>query len=146
MEMNLAYVTTLAAFAGSAIGGLMSFGSAWLTQGRHDRAQRIGHDQASRYKLYKEFISEASRLYADALVHDVADISGLFNVYALLSQIRTLSSPDVVKQAESVVGMIVDTYIAPNKAFPELRELINSHAIDPLRAFSHECRAELQAF
>jgi hypothetical protein len=144
--MNAAYVTTVAAFAGSAIGGLMSFGSAWLTQGRHDRALQIGHDKASRYELYKEFISEASRLYADALAHDVADISGLFHVYALLSQIRVLSSSEVVKQAESIVGMIVDTYTAPNKAFPELRELINNHAIDPLRAFSHECRAELQDF
>ena len=41
--------------------------------------------------------------------------------------------------------MIVDTYFAPNKTFPELRKLMDSHAIDPLRAFSDECRAELQA-
>jgi hypothetical protein len=41
--------------------------------------------------------------------------------------------------------MIVDTYFAPNKTFPELRVLMNSDAIDPVRAFSEECRAELQA-
>jgi hypothetical protein len=40
--------------------------------------------------------------------------------------------------------MIVDTYFAPNKTFPELRKLMNSDAIDLLRAFSEECRAELQ--
>ena len=39
--------------------------------------------------------------------------------------------------------MIVDTYFAPNKTFPEVRKLMNSHAIDPLRAFSEECRDEL---
>jgi len=40
--------------------------------------------------------------------------------------------------------MIVDTYFAPNKTFPELRKLIDSHAVDPLRIFSEACRAELQ--
>jgi hypothetical protein len=30
-------------------------------------------------------------------------------------------------------------------AFPELRNLLKSHPIDPLRAFGQECRAELQA-
>jgi hypothetical protein len=35
--------------------------------------------------------------------------------------------------------------IVVEKTFPELRELMNSHAIDPLRAFSEICRAELQA-
>jgi hypothetical protein len=45
----------------------------------------------------------------------------------------------------AVVRMIVDTYFAPNKTFPELQVLMNSDAIDPLRAFSEECRAKLQA-
>jgi hypothetical protein len=58
---------------------------------------------------------------------------------------RVLSRPDVVEKAEAVVQTIVETYFAPNKTFPELRELMNSHAIDPLRAFSEICRAELQA-
>ena len=43
-----------------------------------------------------------------------------------------------------VVRLIVDTYFAPNKTFPELRQLIDSDAMDLLRAFSDECRAELQ--
>jgi len=33
----------------------------------------------------------------------------------------------------------------PNKTFAQLRALMNSHAVDPLHAFSEECRAELQA-
>jgi hypothetical protein len=37
-----------------------------------------------------------------------------------------------------------DTYFEPNKTFPELRDLLKTHPIDPLRAFSEECRAELQ--
>jgi hypothetical protein len=51
----------------------------------------------------------------------------------------------VVEKAEAVVRIIVETYFAPNKTFPEMRKLMNIHAIDPLRPFSEICRAELQA-
>jgi hypothetical protein len=51
----------------------------------------------------------------------------------------------VVEKAEAVVRMVIDTYFAPNKTLPEVRKLMNTRAIDPLRAFSEECRAELQA-
>ena len=57
---------------------------------------------------------------------------------------RVLSSSAVVEKAEAVVRMVVDTYFTPNKTFPELRNLMDSRAIDPLRTFSEECRAELQ--
>jgi hypothetical protein len=40
--------------------------------------------------------------------------------------------------------VIVGTYFAPNKTFPELRELMSSDAMHPLRQFSEACRAELQ--
>ena len=40
--------------------------------------------------------------------------------------------------------MIVNTYLAPNKTFPELRDMVNSGTIDPLRDFSEACREELQ--
>jgi hypothetical protein len=143
--MNPAYLPALAALAGSAVGGLTSLGSAWLTQHRHDRATRLSKDKARRQKLYKQFIDEASKLYADALVHDQAEIAALVSVYALISRMRVVSSSAVVEKGEAVVRVIVDTYFAPNKTFPELRKLMSSHAVDPLRAFSEECRAELQA-
>jgi glycogen debranching enzyme len=141
--MNSAYLPALAALAGSAVGGLTSFASAWLTQHRHDRAERLSQDKSRRQKLYKQFIDEASELYADALVHDQAEVSALVSVYALISRMRVLSSSAVIERAEAVVRMIVDTYFAPNKTFPELPKLMDGHSIDPLRAFSEECRAEL---
>jgi hypothetical protein len=138
-----AYLPALAALAGSAIGGLTSFASAWLTQHHQDRATRRSRGRAVRQALYKQFIDEASKLYADALVHDEAEFSALVSVYALISRMRVLSSSAVVEKAEGVIRMIVETYFAPNKTFPELRELISSHAVDPLRAFSEQCREEL---
>lgn len=143
--MNATYLPALAALAGSAVGGLTSLASAWLTQHRQDLAKRLSQDKTRRQKLYKQFIDEASKLYADALVHDEAEVSALVSVYALISQMRVVSNAAVVEKAEAVVRMIVDTYFAPNKTFPELRSLMTSHPMDPLRAFSKECRAELEA-
>jgi hypothetical protein len=143
--MNPAYLPALAALAGSATGGLTSFASTWLTLRRQGRTTRLSRDRARREKLYKQFIDEASKLYVDALVHDQAEVSALVEVYALISRMRVVSSPAVIEKAEAVVRMLVDTYSAPNKTFPELRKLIDSHAIDPLRSFSEECRAELKA-
>src|SRR6266850_908651 len=142
--MNPALLPALAALAGSATGGLTSFASTWLTLRRQGHTTRLSQDKARRQKLYKQFIDEASKLYADALVHDEAEVSALVSVYALISRMRVLSSSAVVEKAVAVVRMIVDTYFAPNKTFPELRKLMNSDAIDLLRAFSEECRAELQ--
>src|SRR5260370_19308065 len=143
VTVNQTYVPALAALAGSAIGGLTSFASAWLNQARQDRAARLSQDKARRQKLYKQFIHEASNLYADALVRDQAEISALVSVYALIGRMRVLSSPAIIETAEAVVGTIIDTYFAPNKTFPELRKLISSHAMDPLRAFSARARADL---
>ena len=142
--MNPAYLPAVAALAGSAIGGFTSFASAWLTQHHQDRANSLSRDKARRRKVYKQFIDEASKLYADALVHDL-EVSALVSVYALVSRMRVLSSPAVITKAEAVVRMIVETYLAPNRTALELHELLSNHAIDPLRAFSEECRAELQA-
>jgi hypothetical protein len=140
-----AYLPAVAALAGSAIGGLTSLASAWLTQRHQDRAKQLSQDKGRRQLLYKQFIDEASKLYADALVHDKSDIAALVSIYALIAQMRILSSLAVVGKAEEVVRTIVETYFAPNKTFPEFRELVDSGTIDLLRAFTDECRVDLQA-
>ena len=143
--MNASIITALAALAGSAIGGLTSVLASWLTQHAQARAQWIAQDKLRRQELYKEFIEAASKCHVDALQHDKADIPALVELYVRVGRMRILSSPNVVESAELVARRIVDTYLAPNKTFPEVRKLIDSHAIDPLRSFSEECRAELQA-
>ena len=123
---------------------MTSLASAWLTQQHQDRIKRFSQDKTGRQKLYRQFIEEASKLYADALVHEQTEVVALVSVYALISRMRFLSSSAVVEKAEAVIRMILNTYFAPNKTFPELRKLMDSHAIDPLRAFSEECREELR--
>jgi len=92
-----------------------------------------------------QFIEQGSKLYADALVHDNSEVSTLVNVYALIGRMRVLSSDAVIEGAEAVARKIIDTYFSPNRTFPELRELMNSRAMDPLREFSEACRNELRA-
>jgi hypothetical protein len=48
---------------------------------------------------------------------------------------RVVSSSAVIEKADAVVHLIIDTYFTPNKTFSEFRELINSHAANPLRGF-----------
>jgi len=142
--MNSTYLPALAALAGSAVGGLTSLAAAWFTQHRQDHAIRLAQDRARRQKVYGKFIDEASKLYADSLIHDKAEVAALVSVYALISRMRVMSSAAVIKKAEAVVRVSIDTYFAPNKTFSELRQLMNNHPIsEPLRAFSEECRKEL---
>jgi len=56
--MDSAYVPALAAFGGSAVGGLTSLLATWLTQRRTDRARRLTQEKTRRQKLYKQFIDE----------------------------------------------------------------------------------------
>ena len=74
-----------------------------------------------------------------------ADIPALVELYVRVGRMRILSSPKVVESAELVARRIVDTYLAPNKTFLELREMVNSGTIDLLRDFSDSCRAEFDS-
>lgn len=144
--MDPAYVSAFAALAGALIGGLTSFATSWLTQQTQAKAQQITHKLTRQEDLYKEFIEEASRLYADSLIHDTPDVSQLIRLYVLISRMRVLASPTIVEKADKVARMIVNNYLAPNKTFPELRDMVNSGALDPLRDFSEASREELRRF
>ena len=143
--MEPGYFPVVAALTGSAIGALTSLTASWLTQHTQVRAQQLAHDITRREDLYKDFIEEASKLYADALEHDEADTSKLVRLYALVSRMRLLSSPAVIASADSVMRTIIETYLGPNVTFREISETLKTRqAIDPLREFGEACRAELR--
>lgn len=142
--MDPAYISMFAALAGSAIGGLTSLASAWLTQHEQARAQRRAHELVKREELYGQFIDEASKLFAEALQHQIDEASALVGLYALIGRIRLRASPQVTEHAEQIAELIVATYLAPNKTFRELRDLLHSEAKDPFHAFSEACHKELR--
>jgi hypothetical protein len=138
-------ITALAALMGAAVGGLTSVLSSWVVQRTQARAQRIAQDFAHRQDLYKEFIEEASKCYVHALQHDEPDIPTLVGVYAKLNRMRVVSSPRVLDAAIQIERKLIDTYLAPDKTFLELREMVHSRSVDLLSGFSAACRAELES-
>ncbi len=142
--MDPAYVSAFAALAGAGIGGATSFATSWMTNWAQTRTQRLVHKIERVEDLYKNFLEEASRFYADSLVHETTDVSQLIRLYVMISRMRILSAPPTLQNADKVARMIVNNYLAPNKSFPELRDMVNSGAMDPLRDFSEACREEFQ--
>jgi hypothetical protein len=143
--MNALAISALAALAGATIGGFTSVIASLLTQRYQARAQWLVQEKLRRQELYKEFIEEASKCYSDALQHDKADIPTLVVLYTKIGRMRVLSSPTVVESAETIGRKILDTYLEPDRTFLELREMVNSHAIDLLGDFTEACRRELQS-
>ena len=141
--MDLLYVPALASFTGSASGTLASIVTGWVTLRRKDRLRHSLRAINQREELYKSFIEEASRLYADALVNDKSEVSKLVDLYALIARMKILSSDAVIEAAEKAGKLILKTYLSPNRSFIDLPELIDE--MDPLRDFSEACRRELQS-
>lgn len=140
--MSIMYVPALAAFGGSAFGAVSSIVSGWAAQRRKKRERHHLRSFSSRESLYRSFVEEASRLYADALVRNESEISELVRLHALIGRMRIVSSNDVVLAAERTGRLIIETYLAPNPTFAELAASLDKE-IDPLRDFGEACRREL---
>lgn len=140
--MNMMYIPALAGFGGSAFGAVSTIMTNWAAQRRKDRARRHSRSIAKREELYKSFIEETSRLYADAIVSDKSEISKLVDMYALIGRMKILSSDEVIDAAEKAALLIIETYVAPTRTFVDIPQFIKE--MDPLREFSEACRRELQ--
>jgi hypothetical protein len=143
--MDPAYLSALAALAGSSIGGFTSLAATWLTQRGQEKIQQRTQDRVKRETLFAQFIDEASVLYADAFTHEGTDLAKLSGLYAMISRMRLLASKNIVEHAEQVSHMIIDTYLAPNKTFRDVVQLRENGALDPVKEFSEACREELQS-
>jgi hypothetical protein len=53
--MEAAYISALAALAGTAIGGLTSFATSWMTQQAQTRSQRLAAEKEKREDLFGRF-------------------------------------------------------------------------------------------
>ena len=145
--MEAAYVSALAALAGSAIGGLTTFATSWTTQQAQSRAQRVANEKEKREALFGKFLDEAAKLYADAMQNKREDAPAvMIGIYALTNRIRLSSSARVVEKADAITEIIMDTYLSPNMTVEEVRNKWIEQRIDPLRDFSEACREELQIF
>ncbi|MFL9931056.1 hypothetical protein P0D88_17730 [Paraburkholderia sp. RL18-103-BIB-C] len=143
--MNASVVSALAALVGAAIGGLTSVLASWLTQRTQVRAEWLAHDLTWRQELYKAFIEEATNCYVHALQHTEPDLAALGDLYAKISRMRVQSSHEVVAEADMIGRKIVDTYLAQDKTFIQIREMLADGSIDILGTFGDVCRAEIKS-
>ena len=94
--------------------------------------------------IYNEYISLAASLYVDALTHQTEDPSKMVPLYALGSRMRLVSARTVIDAAMRIDDNILATYMGPNRALHEVRELVREGGMKTLLvAFSEACRADL---
>ena len=145
--MDVAYISTLSALAGSVIGGLTSGISSWLNQRSLARAGQLAHERSRRQKLYKDFIVAASKAYGEALVVNEPKIEELITLYAMISRMRVMSTPNIVACAERILLETTGAYFEPNRTVAELRELIRTGTgVDPLKDFAEAVRDKHRQF
>ena len=138
--MDTASLSALAALGGSTVGALASFMTSWLTINGQERTKT--HTRATHRKemLYGEFIAEASKLYTDALSHELDDASKFVHLYALTNKLRLFAPAEVLAAMDGVADHILETYRSPNR---DLRTRGTEPRMDILRAFSQACRKDL---
>jgi hypothetical protein len=143
--MDIGFISALSALAGSAVGGLTSAATTWLTQRSQSRTGLIARELARREDLYRDFITAASKTYGDALMSSEPQLPELVELYAMISRMRVLSASRTVTCADRLMLTIIDTYFSPNRSVRELRDLIKAEqgSIDPLREFSEAAREEV---
>jgi hypothetical protein len=142
--LDAAYLSAFFGLAGAIIGGLTSFATTWLTQQAQIRERQRDAARTVRQNLFGAFITEATRLHADALSHEKDDVADLVQLYALIAKMRLLASRPVVTAAEQVLDSIVENYLAPNRTLHEIRILAREGKMDFLVDFGEACRLELE--
>jgi hypothetical protein len=142
--MDQAYFSTLAALAGTIIGGLTSFGTAWLTQSIQSKSARKAAESTMRQTLYASYMDELAALYSHALSGNEVDYSKLVNAFALKGRIKLICSPPVEASADRALKFLVDLYMGPKRTALEMREMMDIQSSDTIGDFASVCREELR--
>ena len=97
--MDTALVSAMAAVLGSIAGGSAAIATTWISQKSQTNRERAKWETRKRETLYGDFITEASRLFADSLDHSLDNPETLVKLYATVGRIRLVSSDAVLAAA-----------------------------------------------
>jgi len=142
--LDQAYISTLAALAGTIIGGLTSFLTAWVTTNVQARNQRISAETARRQEIYGAFMDEVALLYSRALRSEQVDYADLVKAFALRGRITLMATPPVFECAERAVKFLVDLYLGPVRTPQEVRAMMDNESVDIIGEFAKRCREEFR--
>jgi hypothetical protein len=134
---------TLAALLGATIGGILSVFASWIAQRVQSKSQWVVQEIKQRQQLYSDFVQGTVRCFADALQENEPDPGRLANIYGEIGRMRLYSSEAVVNEAYAIVHRILQTYQDPNRNREEIRDLLDSGAVDLFSKFGDACRVEL---
>lgn len=141
--MDSTVIAGVAAVAGSVVGAAATVGTTWITQRTQATRSLVETKLRDREALYADFISEASRLTAEALTHQLEQPATLVKLYGILGRIRIVAARPVLAAADRCCLQIVDLYAKPNLTPDQIRAGFEDGHIDLTREFSTACRAEL---
>ena len=144
MRTDPAFISALSDLAGVTLGGLTTFATNWTTQRSQLREKHQEFERTKREDLFNAFVTEATRLYGDALSHQKDDVGDLVLLYALVARMRLIASRPVVTAAEGTLNAIIDAYLQPNQTLHEIRLLAKNGGMNFLLDFGEACRAELE--
>ena len=142
--MDPAFISALSGIAGVTLGGLTTFVTSWATQRSPLREKRREVERTRREDLFNAFVTEATRLYGDALSHEKDDVGDLVLLYALVARMRLIASRPVITAAEATLNAIIDTYLQPNRTLHDIRLLAQTGGMNFLLDFGEACRAEIE--
>jgi len=144
--MDIAYVSALAALAGSMVGGLISGLATWITQRSQILAGHRAHQISRREDLFRDFILAASRTRGQAMMSNQPELESLVTMYGAINRMEVLSTPRTVDCARRVVQATIETYFQPNKTFHDILDMMKKGAgVNPLSEFAEAARDELRA-
>src|SRR4029450_12822170 len=147
--MEATLITAMAGVFGSLVGGSASLATTWLTKRTEIVRTTAVRNLRERERLYKEFLTEASRVAVHALTHSFEGPDQIVALYGILSRIRLVGSDAVVREGEMCCLRILATYGKPSIKMDDLRQVLTAAndlaELDPLKSFSNACREELRA-
>src|SRR5437867_1798168 len=145
VNMDATIMTAMAGGLGSLVGASASIATTWITQRTQTIRENTEWKLREHQGLYKEFITEASRLAVDALGRSLERPDQLVALYGILSRIRLMSDEQVLGRAEECCRRIVELYRRPNMTTDQIDAAFDANELDPLKEFSFACRMELLA-
>ena len=146
--MEATLITAMAGVFGSLVGASASIGTTWLTKQTELVRTTAVRNLRERERLYKEFLTEASRVAVHALTHSFEGPDQIVALYGILSRIRLVASNAVVREGEMCCVRILAMYGKPSMTADELGGILTAAndlaGLDPLKTFSNACREELR--
>lgn len=143
--MDAAYVTALAALAGSVVGSATSIATTFLSYSSQRKIDRQTKEADKRERLYGLFIDQASKLLGEVIRVENDNPSMMVEIAASLNRMRLFATNEVITAADAVIVMIVKVNAGPHKTLKNLEEDRVREITRPLVLFSEACRRELDS-